>query len=80
VQLKNILREQIRTGVWKPGDRIPSEAEIREYFPVSRATVRQSIAELEQEGVLVRQQGRDTFVRKPKSNGIYGISTALRRI
>lgn len=55
VQLKEILREQIRTGVWEPGDRIPSEAEIRQHFAVSRATVRQAITELEQEGLLVRQ-------------------------
>src|SRR5262249_7588577 len=66
VQLKDILREQIRAGIWGPGDRIPSEAEIRAHFPVSRATVRQSIAELEQEGLLIRQQGSGTFVRKPK--------------
>ncbi|MFL5705119.1 MAG: GntR family transcriptional regulator [Ktedonobacteraceae bacterium] len=66
VQLKEILREQIHTETWKPGDRIPSEAEIREYFAVSRATVRQAITELEQDGLLVRQQGRGTFVRKPK--------------
>lgn len=66
VQLKDILREQIRSGDWAPGERIPSETEIREHFPVSRATVRQALAELEQEGLLIRQQGRGTFVRKPK--------------
>ncbi len=66
VQLKEILHEQIRTGVWNPGDRIPSEMDIRGHFAVSRATVRQAIIELEQEGLLVRQQGRGTFVCKPK--------------
>jgi GntR family transcriptional regulator len=66
VQLKDNLREKLRTNIWKPGDRIPSEEAIREQFSVSRATVRQAILELEQEGYLVRQQGRGTFVRQPK--------------
>lgn len=66
VQLKEILQEQIRSGVWKPGDRIPSEEAIRERYAVSRATVRQALSELELDGHLVRHQGRGTFVCQPK--------------
>lgn len=66
LQLKEILHTEIRAGTWKPGDRIPSEEAIRERFSVSRATVRQAITELEMEGLLVRHQGRGTFVCKPK--------------
>lgn len=66
VQLKEILREQIRSKAWKPGDRIPTEEAIKEHFQVSRATVRQAIAVLEQEGHLSRHQGRGTFVSQPK--------------
>lgn len=66
VQLKEILREQIRSRAWKPGDRIPAEEAIKDHFQVSRATVRQAIAVLEQEGHLVRHQGRGTFVSQPK--------------
>lgn len=66
VQLKEILLEQIRSGVWKPGDRIPSEEAIRERYAVSRATVRQALSELELDGHLVRHQGRGTFVCQPK--------------
>ncbi|QBD77143.1 GntR family transcriptional regulator [Ktedonosporobacter rubrisoli] len=66
LQLKEIMREQIRSGAWQPGDRIPSEVEVRQHFDVSRATVRQAVTSLEQEGLLTRQQGRGTFVCKPK--------------
>ena len=66
LQLKEILQSEIRGGIWQAGERIPSEEAIRERFSVSRATVRQAIAELETEGILVRRQGRGTFVCKPK--------------
>lgn len=66
VQLKEILREQIRSKAWKPGNRIPTEEAIKEHFQVSRATVRQALAALEQEGHLIRHQGRGTFVGQPK--------------
>ncbi|HEX7735674.1 MAG TPA: GntR family transcriptional regulator [Ktedonobacteraceae bacterium] len=66
VQLKEMLREQIRSKAWKPGDRIPTEEAIKDHFQVSRATVRQAIAVLEQEGHLIRHQGRGTFVSQPK--------------
>lgn len=66
IQLKEILREQIRAGIWKPGDRIPTEEAIKDHFQISRATVRQAVAALEQEGHLIRYQGRGTFVSQPK--------------
>lgn len=61
-QLKEILRERIRTGEWKPGDLIPSERELSETYGISRMTARQSITELVNEGVFYREQGRGTFV------------------
>ena len=66
LQLKEILQAEIRSGTWQPGERIPSEESIRERFSVSRATVRQALSELEAEGLLIRHQGRGTFVCKPK--------------
>jgi len=66
VQLKDFVYEQIRTGSWKTGERIPTEEELKERFSISRATVRQALAELEREGLLVRQRGRGSFVAKPR--------------
>ncbi len=61
-QLKEILREKIRTEEWKPGALIPSERELSETYSISRMTTRQAITDLVHEGVFYREQGRGTFV------------------
>ncbi|MGZ3667723.1 MAG: GntR family transcriptional regulator, partial [Ktedonobacterales bacterium] len=53
-QLKEILRERIRSGEWKPGDLIPSERELSETYRISRMTARQAITDLVNEGVFYR--------------------------
>jgi GntR family transcriptional regulator len=65
-QLKEILRERIRSGEWKPGDLIPSERELSEAYDISRMTARQAITDLVNEGVFFREQGRGTFVTQNK--------------
>jgi GntR family transcriptional regulator len=65
-QLKEILRERVRTGEWKPGDLIPSERELGETYGISRMTARQAITELVNEGVFFREQGKGTFVTRNK--------------
>lgn len=65
-QLKEILRERIRSGEWKPGDLIPSERELSETYRISRMTARQAITDLVNEGVFYREQGRGTFVTRNK--------------
>lgn len=65
-QLKEILRERIRSGEWKPGDLIPSERELSESYDISRMTARQAITDLVNEGVFYREQGRGTFVAQNK--------------
>lgn len=65
-QLKEILRERIRAGQWLPGSLIPSERELCETYGISRMTARQAISELVNEGLLYREQGRGTFVGRPK--------------
>lgn len=65
-QLKEILRERIRSGEWKPGDLIPSERELSESYDISRMTARQAITDLVNEGVFYREQGRGTFVTQNK--------------
>ncbi len=65
-QLKEILRERIRTGEWKPGDLIPSERELSEQYGISRMTARQAITDLVNEGIFFREQGKGTFVTRHK--------------
>lgn len=64
-QLAAALEEQIRQGELRPGDRLPSENELREDLRVSRATVTKALDELMARGLLVREQGRGTFVAGP---------------
>jgi GntR family transcriptional regulator len=65
-QLKEIMREKIRSGEWKPGDLIPSERELGEQYGISRMTARQAITELVNEGLFYREQGKGTFVSRHK--------------
>ncbi|GIV72665.1 GntR family transcriptional regulator [Caldilinea sp.] len=66
VQIKNVLRDLIEHGEWKPGDLLPGEPELCHIFGVSRTVVRQALQELSYEGLLVRERGRGTFVAEPK--------------
>ena len=65
-QLVSIIKRNISAGTLDPGALLPSEAELCRTFDVSRSTVRQAIGELESEGLVVRKQGRGTFVAEPK--------------
>ncbi|MEV4219098.1 GntR family transcriptional regulator [Nonomuraea sp. NPDC049725] len=63
------LREQIAQGHLAPGAGLPSEAELRRRFAASRNTVRQALALLEQEGLVVARHGRGRFVRVRNADG-----------
>jgi DNA-binding GntR family transcriptional regulator len=65
LQLKHALRDYI-TFELKPGDRIPSEVGLCTHYGLSRITVRRAIAALLDEGLLIRQQGRGTFILSPR--------------
>lgn len=66
VQLRDLLAERIENATWRPGDRLPSEAELCEHFGVSRTVVRQALTELVHESLIVREQGKGSFVAQPK--------------
>jgi GntR family transcriptional regulator len=69
-QVKRAIADRIESGGFAPGDRLPSEQELAARFAVSRATVRQALAELELESVLRRDKGRGTFVTgRPEVSG-----------
>ncbi len=60
--IKSLILQALQVGQWKPGDLIPSEIELAGRFRVSQGTVRKAIDELAAEHLLVRRQGRGTFV------------------
>ncbi|MEA4882990.1 MAG: GntR family transcriptional regulator [Clostridia bacterium] len=66
VQIKEQLAGAIRSGKWQPGDRVPSGPELSDEYGVSVMTVRQAIGELVNEGVLVSERGRGTYVARQK--------------
>jgi GntR family transcriptional repressor for pyruvate dehydrogenase complex len=65
--IAQVLRDQIARGEWKPGERIPSEAELCRQFGVSRQPVRSAIDMLTAQGILTAERGRGTFVRDASS-------------
>jgi DNA-binding GntR family transcriptional regulator len=62
-QLVRILLRQIAAGVFRPGDRLPSEAQLCERYGVSPMTVRRVVNILADQGVVIAEQGRGTFVK-----------------
>lgn len=67
-QLKQLLRSEILEGRLRPGDRLPTEAELCARYGISRAPVRQALEDLAREGLILRQRGRGTFVA-PRNGG-----------
>jgi GntR family transcriptional regulator len=61
-QIKVLITQDMQSGVWKPGEMIPSEFELAERFKVSQGTVRKAIDELAADNLVVRRQGKGTFV------------------
>jgi GntR family transcriptional regulator len=61
-EVKARITRSLAAGQWKPGEAIPSESRLAEMFAVSIGTIRKAIDELVAEKILVRQQGRGTFV------------------
>lgn len=60
------LRQDIVGGLYRPGDRIPSEDELARRYGVSRMTARSAVSELVHEGVVYRMQGKGAFVAQSK--------------
>ena len=61
-QIKDLIVQGLQRGEWKPGEMIPSEMDLAARFPVSHGTVRKAVDELSTENLLVRRQGKGTFV------------------
>ena len=61
-QIRELLMRGLQSGEWKPGEAIPSEVELAARYRVSQGTVRKAIDELAAANLVVRRQGRGTFV------------------
>ena len=61
-QIKSLITQSLVSGEWRPGDPIPSELELASRFSVSQGTVRKAVSELAGENLLIRYQGKGTFV------------------
>lgn len=84
IQFEAQIRARIESGVWKPGDRIPSERDLMKLASVSRATVRQTLAKLVDQKLLEKIVGKGTFVRPPRYEqhltNVYSFSAQLRAL
>lgn len=82
-QIAGRLRAAIAAGEFKPGETLPSEAEINTIFKVSRTTARASLDRLRQEGLISRQSGRGSIVLQPRVeqpvNELASFSEDMRR-
>jgi len=61
-QIKSLIVRSLQAGEWRPGEAIPSEIELAARFKVSQGTVRKAVDELAAENLLLRRQGKGTFV------------------
>ncbi|MGL5721339.1 MAG: GntR family transcriptional regulator [Brevinema sp.] len=66
LQIKEQLKQDITSGLLVHGQKIPNELELTEKYGVSRITIRKAIETLSKANLLVRKQGKGTFVVKPK--------------
>lgn len=79
-QVKEDLVTHLRAGRWVPGSEIPGEELLGRHYGVSRGTLRRALADLEREGLIERFQGRGSFVRQPKLEGVVAGSYRRFRI
>ncbi|HSK40712.1 MAG TPA: GntR family transcriptional regulator [Arenibaculum sp.] len=66
-QVRDMMVGRIGSGAWKPGEMIPSEFQLAAEFGVSQGTVRKALIEMEQRKLVVRRQGRGTYVSQHSS-------------
>ena len=69
-QIKVLLTQSLIGGEWRPGEMIPSEIDLAGRFKVSQGTVRKAIDSLAGENILIRRQGKGTFVATHNEEGI----------
>jgi GntR family transcriptional regulator len=61
-QIKTLILQSLQAGEWKPGEAIPSEMDLAARYQVSQGTVRKAVDELASDNLVIRRQGKGTFV------------------
>lgn len=83
-QIMTQIKQQVKTGILKPGDMIPSEAELGKIYGVSRTTVRQALDRLSDEQLIIRRRGKGSFVAEMKLqrdlNHLYSFTDDMRAL
>lgn len=69
-QLSNIIRTNVENGVYEANQKIPTEMELSKKYNVSRVTVRKALEELVEDGILLRKQGKGTFISEKKTTNV----------
>ena len=64
LQVQKDLVSKIQTGTYSAGKKLPNELELAKQYGVGRITIRRAISELSSQGILVKKQGKGTFVRE----------------
>lgn len=64
LQIQNDIASKVESGAYDAGKKLPNELQLAEQYGVGRITVRRAISELSRDGVLVKKQGKGTFVRE----------------
>jgi len=76
IQMADILRSSISSGEYPPGKQLPSESALAKMHGVSAMTARQAVSVLEEEGLVLRVQGKGTYIRKIEvSSSSFGLGT-----
>jgi GntR family transcriptional regulator len=69
-QIKDLILGRLQAGEWQPGQSIPSEMELAERYKVSQGTVRKAIDALAAENLVIRHQGKGTFVASHREEAV----------
>ncbi|MCE0768485.1 FCD domain-containing protein [Pseudonocardia kujensis] len=79
-QVEALLREQVGSGAWAPGQKVPSEAALAGELGVGRSSVREAIRLLSHDGLLEVRHGSGTFVAASAASGSPALSVAMGQL
>jgi GntR family transcriptional regulator len=77
IEIIEFLMQDIKSGQYPPGSRLPSEDQLAREFSVSRVTLREALRVLEDDGVIIRRHGSGTFVLEKKAVPVHIISSIV---
>ncbi len=71
LQIADLLLARIEKGDWRPGELLPSEADLADVLPASLGTIQKALNHLASRGIVVREQGKGTFVIRARTPDRY---------